>query len=63
MSKIKGFVVTLAYGFAVFIALGAVFTALSGWRSDPLPLIILVVVAVGYVGYRFLQGYEAGQKE
>ena len=63
MSKIKGFVITLAYGFAVFIALGAVFGALSGWRSDPLPLIILVVIAVGYVGYRFIQGYAAGREE
>ena len=63
MSKIKGFVVTLAYGFAVLIALGAIFTALSGWRSDPLPLITLVVIAVGYVGYRFIDGYAAGREE
>jgi hypothetical protein len=30
MSKIMWFLKTLAYGFAVLIALGAVFTALSG---------------------------------
>jgi len=63
MSKIMWFLKTLAYGFAVLIALGAVFTALSGWRSDPLPLIVLAVIAVGYVGYRFIQGYAAGREE
>jgi hypothetical protein len=63
MSRIKWFVKTLAYGFAVFIGISAVFGALYGWRADPTPLIILVVIAVGYIGYRFYQGYEAGREE
>jgi fatty acid desaturase len=61
MSKSKGFMVTLAYGFAVFIALGAVFGALM--RGSLLPLIILVIIAVGYVGYHFVQGYAAGMEQ
>lgn len=60
MSKTKGFVKTLAYGFAMLLLLGAVFTALSGWRADPVPLVLLIVIAVGYVGYRFYQGYSSG---
>ena len=63
MSKIKWFVKTLAYGFAVFVALSLVFTALMQWPRNQLPLIILAVIAVGYVGYRFLQGYAAGREE
>ena len=58
MSKIKWFLKTLAYGFAVFIAISAVFGALM--RGSLLPLIILVVVAVAYLGYRFYEGYSSG---
>jgi hypothetical protein len=58
MSGIKWFLKTLAYGFAVFIGIGAVFGALM-WGSL-LPLILLVVVAVAYVGYRFYEGYSSG---
>jgi hypothetical protein len=46
------------YGFAVFIGIGAVFGALM--RGSLLPLIILVVVAVAYIGYRFYEGYSSG---
>ena len=63
MSRIRWLVKTLAYGFAVFIGISFVFTALSGWRANPFPLIILVVVAVGYIGYRFIQGYATGKEE
>lgn len=63
MSKIKWFVKTLAYGFAVFIGLGFLVTALMQWPQSPLPLIFIVVIAVGYIGYRFYQGYEAGREE
>jgi hypothetical protein len=58
MSKIKWFLKTLAYGFAVFIGIGAVFGALM--RGSLLPLIILLVVAVAYVGFRFYEGYSSG---
>jgi len=61
MSKIMWFLKTLAYGFAVFIALGAVFGALM--RGSLLPLIILLVIAVGYIGYKFIQGYAAVTEE
>jgi len=61
MSKIKWFLKTLAYGFAVLLGLGAVFGALM--RGSLLPLIVLVVAAVGYIGYQFLQGYSSGQQQ
>ena len=58
MSKIKWFLKTLAYGFAVFVVIGAVFGALM--RGSLLPLIILIVIGVAYIGYRFYQGYLSG---
>jgi hypothetical protein len=61
MSRIRWFVKTLAYGFAVFIALSAVFGALM--RGSLLPLMILAVIALGYIGYKFIEGYAAGREE
>jgi len=61
MSRIRWFVKTLAYGFAVFIALSAVFGALM--RGSLLPLMILAVIALGYIGYKFTQGYAAASEE
>ena len=60
MSKIKWFLKTLAYGFAVFIGISAVITALMQWPRSPVPLIILILIAVGYIAYRFYQGYSSG---
>lgn len=60
MSRIRWFVKTLAYGFAVFIALSAVFGALM--RGSLLPLMILAVIALGYIGYRFIEGYAVGRE-
>jgi hypothetical protein len=60
MSKIKWFLKTLAYGFAVFIGIAIVFSAVAGWRSDPWPLLFLIVVAVAFIGYRFYEGYSSG---
>lgn len=59
MSKIKWFVRALAYGFALFIGIRAVFG-----RTDPTPLILLITVsALGFIGYYFYQGYPPGQKQ
>jgi len=60
MSRIKWFLKTLAYGFAVFIGITVVFSAISGWRANPWPLMFLIVIAVAYLGYRFYQGYSSG---
>ena len=57
MSKIKWLVRALAYGYAVFIGIGAVFG-----RADPTPLILLIIVsALGFIGYYFYQGYSPVQ--
>jgi 4-hydroxybenzoate polyprenyltransferase len=58
MSRIKWFVKTLAYGFAVFIGISAVFGALYGWRADPTPLLLIIVFAVAFIGYRFYERYS-----
>jgi hypothetical protein len=58
MSKIKWLLKTLAVGFAVFIVIAVVFGALM--RGSLVPLIILIVIAVAYIGYSFYQGYSSG---
>jgi 4-hydroxybenzoate polyprenyltransferase len=47
----------LAYGFAMLIGISAVF-GLYGWRVDPTPLLLIIVFAVAFIGYRFYERYS-----
>jgi len=62
MSKIKWFLKTLASGFAVFVVLGFIFTALLQWPQNQLPLIILLFIFVSYIGYSIYDGYSSSQE-
>jgi 4-hydroxybenzoate polyprenyltransferase len=48
----------LAYGFAMLIGISAVFGGLYGWRADPTPLLLIIPVAVAFIGYRFYERYS-----
>ena len=62
MSKIKWFLKTPASGFAVFVVLGFIFTALLRWPQNQLPLIILLFIFVSYIGYSIYDGYSSSQE-
>jgi len=62
MSKVKLFVKTLAYGFAVFMVLAVIFTALLQWPQNQLPLIILLFIIVTYIGYNIYEGYSLSRE-
>jgi hypothetical protein len=58
MSKTVWFLRILAYGFAMLIGISAVFGGLYGWRADPTPLLLIIVFAVAFIGYRFYERYS-----
>jgi DNA-directed RNA polymerase subunit M/transcription elongation factor TFIIS len=62
MSRIKWFLKTLAYGFGLILLLGALFTALMSWRTNPWPVVILFLIVFIYIVFKIYEGYSVSRE-
>jgi predicted RNA-binding Zn-ribbon protein involved in translation (DUF1610 family) len=62
MSRIKWFLKTLAYGFGLILLLGALFTALMNWRTNPWPVVILFLIVFIYIAFKIYEGYSVSRE-